>query len=219
MKINGLLNAARIFNTLIPLILVILLISLVGWGRLEEVFKKPMTVDTVVVPGASLESSKVTFSLVPSSDLDNGDVVFLKLVARNERQIYEERWSGDIHNLLVVKSGSEEAVWLFPDQSLHLVSTKEWPGKEAPLRALSIQTKMASGDKKQGRFSLYLVRHDGTDLKKVLDDVDEVLGQTSHEDVLRVIYQKGEAVRAARISLVNLQIESDIKLVQITQLR
>ena len=119
----------------------------------------------------------------------------------------------------MVKSGPEEAVWLFPDQSLHLVSTKEWPGKEAPLRALSIQTKMASGDKKQERFSLYIVRHDGTDLKKVLDDVDEVLGQTSHEGVLRVIYQKGEAVRAARISLVNWQIVSDIKLVQITQLR
>jgi hypothetical protein len=219
MKINRLLNAARIFNTLIPLMLIALLAALAGWGLLELAFKKSTTVNTVVVPGASSNSTNVTFSLVPSSHLDNGDVVFLKLVARNERQIYEERWSGDVHNLLVVKSGSEEAVWLFPDQSLHLVSTKEWPGKEAPLKALSIQTKMASGDKKQGRFSLYLVRHDGTDLKKVLDDVDEVLGQTSQEDVLRVIYQKGEAVRAARISLVNLQIESDIKLVQITELR
>ncbi len=216
---NRLLNAARIFNTLLPLMLVALLIALAAWGLLELAFKKPTTINTVVVPGMSSETKKVTFSLVPSSLQDNGEVAFLKLVTRNERQNYEERWSGQVRNLLVVKSGAKEAVWLFPDQSLHLVSTQEWPGKEAPLRALSIQTKLASGDKSQDRLSLYLVRHDGIGLKKVLDEVDEILGQTTHQEVLRVIYQKGDAVRAARISLVNWQIVSDIKLAQIAQIR
>lgn len=235
MKINRLLNAAQIFNTLIPLMLVTLLIALVGWGQLEEVFKKPITVNTVVVPGASLESSKVTFSLAPSSIKDNGDVIFLKLVARNERRIYEERWSGEVRNLLLVKSKPEEAVWLFPDQSLELVSIKELFGfsildknlptgevvadKDAPYKGLSIQTRFAVKGKDQDKLSLYLVRHNGTGLAKVLEDVDEILSEKTDYDTLRVIYQKGDAVKAARISIINFKIVSDIKLAQVTQLR
>ena len=232
---NRLLNASRIFNTLLPLMLAALLAALAGWGLLEEVFKKPRTVTTVVVPGASLESTKVTFSLAPSSLTDNGDVIFLKLVARNERRIYEERWSGEVRNLLVVKSKPEEAVWLFPDQSLERVSIKELFGfsildknlptgevvtdKDAPYKGLSIQTRFAVKGKDQDKLSLYLVRHNGTGLAKVLEDVDEILSEKVDYDTLRVIYQKGDAVKAARISIINFEIVSDIKLAQVTQLR
>ena len=232
---NRLLNASRIFNTLLPLMLAALLAALAGWGLLEEVFKKPRTVTTVVVPGASLESTKVTFSLAPSSLTDNGDVIFLKLVTRNERQNYEERWSGKVRNLLVVKSKPEEAVWLFPDQSLDLVSIKELFGfsildknlptgqvvadKDAPYKGLSIQTRFAIKGENQDKLSLYLVRHNGTGLAKVLEDVDEILSQNTDYDTLRVIYQKGDVVKAARISIINFEIVSDIKLAQVTQLR
>ncbi len=170
---------------------------------------------TVIGPGEIHVHPKESLILKPARLPDQGGVAFMKLVTRKEKQSYDEGWSGGIRNLLIVKHNASESSWLFPDQSLHLVSIQEWPDKNLPLQGLSILTRPANGPTAAGKLSMYLVRHDGLELQEVLKGLDEVIGQTYHQNELRVVYQKELSVRSARISFSDWSVISDIELARI----
>lgn len=216
---NKFLAFARTFNTLLPVLIVLLLVLLTGWGFVESSMRKTPGLSTVLGPGVEHEPSRTTYILKPANIPEQEGIAFFKLVSRKEKHTYAEGWSGEIRNLLVLKPGVEQATWLFPDQSLELKNIVELSGRGASFKALSIQALKPSTGNLGERVDLYLVSYDGSGLTRVLEGLDEVVGQTSYQDEVRVIYQKDDAVRSARISLSGRKVVSDTKIAGIEQIR
>lgn len=148
---NRLFTIARTINTLLPTVFLALLLSLGAWGLLEGMIRKPSASSTVLGPGSESAQQDESFVLRPANIPEQGGVAFFKLVSRQEKHTYAEGWSGEIRNLLVLNPGVEKANWLFPDQSLALVSIVELSGKGGPFKALSIQAQKAASSKSKNR--------------------------------------------------------------------
>lgn len=209
---------ARKFNTLLPVLIVAALTTLTAWGFFGDLIRKTPAVSTVQGPGTERQFGQDLYVLKPANIPEQGGVAFYKLVARIDKGIYEEGWGGEIRNLLVLRPGSEQASWLFPDQSLTLFKIVEIQDAGKPFKLLSIQVKKSTVGNSKEPVDLYILNHDGSGLTKVLENLDEVVGQTSYQEELRVIYQKDKAVRFARISLVLRQVISDAILADIKQI-
>ena len=212
------LTFARTFNTFLPVLIVAVLTALTAWGFFEGLIRKTPTVNTVQGPGADGELVQDLYVLKPANIPEQGGIAFYKLVARIDKGTYEEGWGGEIRNLLVLRPGLEQASWVFPDQSLSLFKIVEIQDAGRPFKLLSIQAKKSMTGDSTEPVDLYLLNHDGSGLTKVLKNLDEVVGQTSYQEELRVIYQKDKAVRYARISLGSRQVISDAKLADIKQM-
>jgi hypothetical protein len=213
-----LLAFARTFNTLLPVLIVAVLTALTAWGVFGDLLRKAPTVNTVQGPGSEGQIGRDLYVLKPASIPEQGGVAFYKLVARIDKGIYEEGWGGEIRNLLVLKPGVEQASWLFPDQSLTLFKIVEIPDTGKQFKLLSILAKKSMTDNSNAPVDLYVLNHDGSGLTKVLENLDEVVGQTSYQEELRVIYQKDNSVRSARISLDSKKVISDTKLADLKQI-
>jgi hypothetical protein len=60
--------------------------------------------------------------------------------------------------------------------------------------------------------SIYLVSADGSSLKKVLSDVDEIVNRRNDAHKLRLIYKKQNTVRMAQIDMQDFKVLSDREL-------
>lgn len=64
--------------------------------------------------------------------------------------------------------------------------------------------------------SIYVVKLDGSQHHKVLSGVDAVMNKRTDKHLLRVIYQKDNSVRLARIDLQNFRLQSDVELAKLS---
>ena len=64
--------------------------------------------------------------------------------------------------------------------------------------------------------TVYLISNDGSHLEKILKDADSVLSHQLKGNVVNIIYQKDRQVRAARISLKDFAIQSDLVVASFT---
>jgi hypothetical protein len=67
--------------------------------------------------------------------------------------------------------------------------------------------------------SIYLVTVDGSVLKKVLSDVDEILSRSNDANKLRLIYQKENTVRMAQIDMQYFKVLADRELAKMSEFK
>ena len=194
------IRIARLFNTMLPLALAGLIVVFGGWIIFGESFKAIIEPEKILgfrVDGTPME----VFELRPARFSSASDVVILKYVKRKEKLGYGEDWSGDIRNLLFIGPGDSGAKWLFPDETLHLVDVREWPDKNASIKAMSIVARNVDRESRDNRVSVYVVKADGGGLKRVLTEVEEIMGQSYHNEHLRIVYREGFILKSIKLSV------------------
>ena len=103
---------------MLPLFLTVMLLALGLWALAQGEKIQTPQITSVVGPGEIPAQPKESLSLEPARLPGQGEVAFIKLVARKERHSYKEGWSGETRNLMVLKHNATESSWLSLDQFL-----------------------------------------------------------------------------------------------------
>jgi hypothetical protein len=148
------------------------------------------------------------------NDLDLGPkLVMLKVVSkRNSGASYG---SSEIRNLVFVSDDSEALKWVFPSQDQELVSVHPLRNGSGNIKGIYVESVAKSSQAKASGFhssSIYLVSTDGSVLKQVLSEVDEVISRRNDDHKLRLIYQKQNTVRMAQIDMQDFRLLADREL-------
>jgi len=123
--------------------------------------------------------------------------------------------NSEIRNLVFVSDDSEALKWVFPSQDQELVSVHPLKNAEGDIKGIYVEAVAKSSEKKASGFhssSIYLVSADGTVLKKVLSDVDEVVSRRNDAHKLRLIYKNQNTVRMAQIDMQDFKVLADREL-------
>ena len=203
----------RRFNALLPSLALLLMAVAFAWAALTT--DKPSPPKTVVPPGQteSLASDVLELRKL-DNDLDLGPkLVMLKVVSKKKSgSAYD---SSEIRNLVFVSDDSETLKWVFPSQEQELVSVHPLKNAGGDIKGIYVEAVAKSSEKKASGFhssSIYLVSADGTVLKKVLPDVDEVVSRHNDAHKLRLIYKNQNTVRMAQIDMQDFKVLADREL-------
>lgn len=203
----------RRFNALLPLLALLLMAVALAWAALTT--DKPIPPKTLVPPGQieSLASDVLELRKL-DNDLDLGPkLVMLKVVSkRNSGASYG---SSEIRNLVFVSDDSETLKWVFPSQDQELVSVHPLRNSSGNIKGIYVESVAKSSQAKASGFhssSIYLVSADGSVLKQVLSEVDEVISRRNDDHKLRLIYQKQNTVRMAQIDMQDFRLLADREL-------
>jgi hypothetical protein len=184
-----------------------------AWAALTT--DKPSPPKTVVPPGQteSLVSDVLELRKL-DNDLDLGPkLVMLKVVSKKKSgSAYD---NSEIRNLVFVSDDSEALKWVFPSQEQELVSVHPLKNAGGDIKGIYVEVVAKSSEKKTSGFhssSIYLVSADGTVLKKVLSDVDEVVSRRNDAHKLRLIYKNQNTVRMAQIDMQDFKVLADREL-------
>jgi hypothetical protein len=203
----------RRFNALLPLLALLLMAVALAWAALTT--DKPSPPKTVVPPGQIESMATDVLELRKlDNDLDLGPkLVMLKVVSkRNSGASYG---SSEIRNLVFVSDDSEALKWVFPSQDQELVSVHPLRNGSGNIKGIYVESVAKSSQAKASGFhssSIYLVSTDGSVLKQVLSEVDEVISRRNDDHKLRLIYQKQNTVRMAQIDMQDFRLLADREL-------
>jgi hypothetical protein len=203
----------RRFNTLLPSLALLLMAVAFAWAALTT--DKPSPPKTVVPPGhtESLASDVLELRKL-DNDLDLGPkIVMLKVISKKKSSSMYD--NPEIRNLVFVSDDSETMKWVFPTQDQDLVSVHPLRNGSGEIKGIYVESVAKSSEAKASGFhssSIYLVSADGSVLKKVLSDVDEVVNRRNDAHKLRLIYKKQNTVRMAQIDMQDFKVLSDREL-------
>jgi hypothetical protein len=206
----------RRFNTLLPSLALLLMAVAFAWAALTT--NNPSPPKTVVPPGQTeslvgdvLELRKL------DNDLDLGPkIVMLKVISKKKSSSMYD--NPEIRNLVFVSDDSETMKWVFPTQDQDLVSVHPLRNGSGEIKGIYVESVAKSSEAKASGFhssSIYLVSADGSVLKKVLSDVDEVVNRRNDAHKLRLIYKKQNTVRMAQIDMQNFKLLADRELAKL----
>jgi len=208
-------NLSR-FNTLLPSLALLLVAAAFAWAALTT--NNPSPPKTVVPPGQAESSVSDVLELRKlDNDLDLGPkIVMLKVVSKKKSgSAYD---NSEIRNLVFVSDDSETMKWVFPTQDQDLVSVHPLRNGSGEIKGIYVESVAKSSEAKASGFhssSIYLVSADGSVLKKVLSDVDEVVNRRNDAHKLRLIYKKQNTVRMAQIDMQNFKLLADRELAKL----
>ena len=208
------------FNALLPSLIILIGALILAWAALTS--NKPTPPKTVVPPG-QVESpmSDVLELRKLDVDLDLGPKqVMLKVVSKKKNASTYE--STEIRNLVFVSDDSETLKWVFPAQDQELVSVHPLKNNAGDIQGIYIEAIAKTSEAKASGFhlsSIYLVSADGSVLKKVLSDVDEVISRRNDANKLRLIYHKENTVRMAQIDMQDFKVLADRELAKMSEFK
>jgi hypothetical protein len=203
----------RRFNALLPSLALLLMAVAFAWAALTT--DKPSPPKTVVPPGQaeSLVSDVLELRKL-DVDLDFGPkLVMLKVISKKKSSSMYD--NPEIRNLVFVSDDSETMKWVFPTQDQDLVSVHPLRNGSGEIKGIYVESVAKSSAAKASGFhssSIYLVSADGSVLKKVLSDVDEVVSRRNDAHKLRLIYKKENTVRMAQIDMQDFKVLTDREL-------
>ena len=203
----------RRFNTLLPSLALLLMAVVLAWAALTT--DRPSPPKTVVPPGhtESLASDVLELRKL-DNDLDLGPkIVMLKVISKKKSSSMYD--NPEIRNLVFVSDDSETMKWVFPTQDQDLVSVHPLRNGSGEIKGIYVESVAKSSEAKASGFnssSIYLVSADGSVLKKVLSDVDEVVNRRNDAHKLRLIYKKQNTVRMAQIDMQDFKLLADREL-------
>jgi hypothetical protein len=206
----------RRFNTLLPSLALLLMAVAFAWAALTT--DKPSPPKTVVPPGhtESLASDVLELRKL-DNDLDLGPkIVMLKVISKKKSSSMYD--NPEIRNLVFVSDDSETMKWVFPTQDQDLVSVHPLRNGSGEIKGIYVESVAKSSEAKASGFhssSIYLVSADGSVLKKVLSDVDEVVNRRNDAHKLRLIYKKQNTVRMAQIDMQDFKLLADRELAKL----
>ena len=206
----------RRFNTLLPSLALLLMAVALAWAALTT--DKPSPTKTVVPPGQpeSLVSDVLELRKL-DNDLDLGPkIVMLKVISKKKSSAMYD--NPEIRNLVFVSDDSETMKWVFPTQDQDLVSVHPLRNGSGEIKGIYVESVAKSSEAKASGFhssSIYLVSADGSVLKKVLSDVDEVVNRRNDAHKLRLIYKKQNTVRMAQIDMQDFKVLADRELAKL----
>ena len=216
MKTTLLFLNLRRFNALLPSLALLLVAVALAWAALTT--NNPSPPKTVVPPGQTeslvgdvLELRKL------DNDLDLGPkIVMLKVISKKKSSSMYD--NPEIRNLVFVSDDSETMKWVFPTQDQDLVSVHPLRNGSGEIKGIYVESVAKSSEPKASGFhlsSIYLVSADGSVLKKVLSDVDEVVNRRNDAHKLRLIYKKQNTVRMAQIDMQDFKLLTDRELAKL----
>ena len=206
----------RRFNALLPSLALLLMAVAFAWAALNT--DKPSPPKTVVPPGQaeSLVSDVLELRKL-DVDLDFGPkLVMLKVISKKKSSSMYD--NPEIRNLVFVSDDSETMKWVFPTQDQDLVSVHPLRNGSGEIKGIYVESVAKSSEAKASGFhssSIYLVSADGSVLKKVLSDVDEVVNRRNDAHKLRLIYKKQNTVRMAQIDMQDFKLLADRELAKL----
>ena len=216
MKTTLLFLNLRRFNALLPSLALLLMAVAFAWAALTT--DKPSPPKTVVTPGQteSLASDVLELRKL-DNDLDLGPkIVMLKVISKKKSSSMYD--NPEIRNLVFVSDDSETMKWVFPTQDQDLVSVHPLRNGSGEIKGIYVESVAKSSEAKASGFhssSIYLVSADGSVLKKVLSDVDEVVNRRNDAHKLRLIYKKQNTVRMAQIDMQDFKLLTDRELAKL----
>jgi len=206
----------RRFNALLPSLALLLVAVAFAWAALTT--NNPSPPKTVVPPGQpeSLASDVLELRKL-DNDLDLGPkIVMLKVISKKKSSSMYD--NPEIRNLVFVSDDSETMKWVFPTQDQDLVSVHPLRNGSGEIKGIYVESVAKSSEAKASGFhssSIYLVSADGSVLKKVLSDVDEVVNRRNDAHKLRLIYKKQNTVRMAQIDMQDFKVLTDRELAKL----
>ena len=210
----------RRFNALLPSLALLLMVVAFAWAALTT--DKPSPPKTVVPPGQteSLVSDVLELRKL-DVDLDLGPkLVMLKVVSKKKSgSAYD---SSEIRNLVFVSDDSDTLKWVFPGQDQELVSVHPLKNAANEIKGIYVEAVAKSSEAKASGFhlsSIYLVSADGSVLKKVLSDVDEVVSRRNDAHKLRLIYKRANSIRMAQIDMQDFKVLADRELAKLSEFK
>jgi len=209
----------RRFNTLLPSLALLLMAVAFAWAALTT--DKPSPPKTVVPPGQTESLASDVLELRKLDvDLDLGPkIVMLKVISKKKSSSMYD--NPEIRNLVFVSDDSETMKWVFPTQDQDLVSVHPLRNGSGEIKGIYVESVAKSSEAKASGFhssSIYLVSADGSVLKKVLSDVDEVVSRRNDSHKLRLIYHKQNSIRLALIDMQSFQVLADRELAKAHEL-
>jgi len=213
MKTTLLFLNLRRFNALLPSLALLLVAVAFAWAALTT--NNPSPPKTVVPPGQTESLTSDVLELRKLDvDLDLGPkIVMLKVISKKKSSSMYD--NPEIRNLVFVSDDSETMKWVFPTQDQDLVSVHPLRNGSGEIKGIYVESVAKSSEAKASGFhssSIYLVSADGSVLKKVLSDVDEVVNRRNDAHKLRLIYKKQNTVRMAQIDMQDFKVLSDREL-------
>jgi hypothetical protein len=213
------LNIRR-FNALLPLIAILLMLLAFAWGAFYSDTAPPPK--SVIPPDRKESASSEVLELSKLDvELDLGPkLVMLKVVIRKKSGSDYSRSA--IRNLVFVEDDSTELKWVFPTQQQELVSVHPMRNSNEVIKGIYVEAIDKSAAVKSSEHeprSIYVVPLDGTDHKKILSNVDEVISRRNDSKKLRLIYQTDNSVRMAQIDMQDFRITSDREIAKMNELK
>ena len=209
----------RRFNALLPSLALLLMAVALAWSALTTY--NPSPPKTVMPPGQTESSANEVLELRRLDvDLDFGPkMVMLKVVSKKKSASTYD--NSEIRNLVFVGDDSETLKWVFPGQDQELVSVHPLKNAADEIKGIYVEAVAKSSKVEASGFylsSIYLVSADGSVLKKVLSDVDEVVSRRNDANKLRLIYKKQNSIRMAQIDMQDFRVLADRELAKMNEL-
>lgn len=213
------LNIRR-FNTLLPLIAILLMAGAFAMGAFYSNTGPPPR--SVMPPDQKESASSQVLELSKLDvELDLGPkLVMLKVVIRTKSGSDYSRSA--IRNLVFEDDDSADLKWVFPTQTQELVSVHPLRDSNGVIKGIYVEAveKVDSVKSSEHKMrSIYLVSPDGTGYKKILSNVDEIISRRNDSNKLRLIYQTENSVRMAQIDMQDFQITADHELIKMTEIK
>jgi len=212
------LNIRR-FNTLLPLIAILLMAVALAFGVLFTDTSPPPK--SVIPPDKKESTSGEALELRKLDvELDLGPkLVMLKVVSRKKSSTEYSRT--EIRNLVFVADDRTDLKWVFPTQQQELVSVHPLKNSNEVIKGIYVEAIEKTEAMKSSELelrSIYVIALDGSGYKKILSNVDEVISRSNDTNKLRLIYQKENIVRMAQIDMKNFKVMADHELAKMNEL-
>lgn len=212
------LNIRR-FNTLLPLIAILLMAVALAFGVLFTDTSPPPK--SVIPPDKKESTSGEALELRKLDvELDLGPkLVLLKVVSRKKSGTEYSRT--EIRNLVFVEDDSTDLKWVFPTQQQELVSVHPLKNSNEVIKGIYVEAIEKTDAVKSSELelrSIYVIALDGSGYKKIFSNVDEVISRRNDTNKLRLIYQKENTVRMAQIDMQNFKVMTDHELAKMNEL-
>jgi hypothetical protein len=212
------LNIRR-FNTLLPLIAILLMAVALAFGVLFTDTSPPPK--SVIPPDKKESTSGEALELRKLDvELDLGPkLVMLKVVSRKKSGTEYSRT--EIRNLVFIADDRTDLKWVFPTQQQELVSVHPLKNSNEVIKGIYVEAIEKTEAMKSSELelrSIYVIALDGSGYKKILSNVDEVISRSNDTNKLRLIYQKENIVRMAQIDMKNFKVMADHELAKMNEL-
>jgi hypothetical protein len=213
------LNIRR-FNTLLPLIAILLMAVALAFGVLFTDTSPPPK--SVIPPDKKESTSGEALELRKLDvELDLGPkLVLLKVVSRKKSGTEYSRT--EIRNLVFVADDSTDLKWVFPTQQQELVSVHPLKNSNEVIKGIYVEAIEKTDAMKPSELelrSIYVIALDGSDYKKILSNVDEVISRSNVTNKLRLIYQKENTVRMAQVDMQDFRITTDREIAKMNEFK
>ena len=213
------LNIRR-FNTLLPLIAILLMAGALAMGAFYSNTGPPPR--SVIPPDHKESASSQVLELSKLDvELDLGPkLVMLKVVIRTKSGSDYSRSA--IRNLVFVDDDTADLKWVFPTQTQELVSVHPLRNSNGVIKGIyveAIEKVDAVKSSEHKMRSIYLVSPDGTGYKKILSNVDEMINRRNDANKLRLIYQTENSVRMAQIDMQDFRVTTDREIAKMNEFK